>query len=228
MMYGSHNYSMGASDEALVNAAATAPITKAGAQQAKVELNRMRSALSAWLKYRAINDDVASGKRVPQAMLKKPGAKPMPPQAMALRLRTQRLGDEATLATNLHTLLAEVFDGATLPDPDLKKNPNAAVELAKIAIAGKLPSEASSPAAAGFIWMWPLVIVVGAIALVVMSKIRSDAEVAKEREHNECVASGACTDSGFWLKVAAVGFIGWLVWDRMGVGARVKKMGGRR
>jgi hypothetical protein len=223
MMYGSHNYSMGASDEALVTAAATAPITKQTAQQAKVELNRMRSALVAWLKYRAINDAVASGQKVPAALLKKPGAKPMPPQAMALRLRVQRASDEAKLAIHLHTLLGEVFDGATLPDPDLAKNPNAAVELAQIAIAGKLPSEASSPAAAGFIWMWPLVIVVGAIALVIMSKIRSDAEVAKEREHNECIASGACTDAGFWMKIGAVAFVGWLVWDRMGVGARFNK-----
>jgi hypothetical protein len=106
----------------------------------------------------------------------------------------------------------------------VKANPNAAVELAQIAIAGKLPGEAPTPDAAGVIWMWPLVIVVGAIAFVITSSIRSKADVAKEREKYECIRAGHCTDSGFWLKLGAIAIVGFIVWDRLGVGAKVKGM----
>lgn len=241
MQYGMTSYQMGHDDELvddelvddndLVQPTVTAPITKANAVKAKAELNRMRSSLTQWLKYRAINDEVAAGRgdSVPAPFLKKPGAKPMPPQAMAMRLRVQRLSDEGTLAKQLHALLSEVFDPGTLPDPNIDKNPNAAVELAKIAIAGKIPSD-KGPQAQGFIWLWPIAIVVGGIALVIMFAIRSSADVAKERERLECIKAGKCTDTGFWLKVAAVGVVGWLVWDKAGLGSRITgafKKGGR-
>jgi len=230
MIYGGPSYQMGA-DEAIVNAAANAPITAAQAQAGKVELAKMKRSLASWLKYRSMNDQIAAGgaSSLPTPLLKTPGASTPPAAVMSLRLRRERFADESELAAQLHTLLAEVFDGGTLPDPDVQKNPNAAVELAKIAIAGKLPGEAAAPTAAGFIWMWPLVIVVGAIAFVITTAIRSSADVAKEKERLECIKAGKCTDTGFWLKVGALTVVGWIVWDKMGVGERVKRaVKGRR
>lgn len=230
MMYGSPSYQMG-DDEALVAAAATAPITKDQAVKAKRELQRMRASLTSWLKYRAVNDQIAAGAAdaVKTPMFKTPGASPPPAAVMALRMRRSRAADETELALQLHALLSEVFDAGALPSPDVAKNPNAAVLLAQIAIAGRLPGETTSPGAAGFIWLWPLVIVVGAIAFVITSIIRSRADEAKEREHLECVKAGKCTDSGFWLKVGSLAVIGWLLWDKAGVGVRVRKaIGGSR
>jgi hypothetical protein len=210
------------SDEALVEAAATAPITSGQAQAAKRELVRMRASLTKWLEYRAINDKIASGLVLPAPLLKRPGARPPSAAVMALRLRKQRSMDEEDLALQLHQLLSECFDGASLPSPDIAKNPNVAVELAQLVIAGKLPGE-TAPSAAGFVWLWPVVIVVGAIAMVVMSAIRSSADLAKEREHLECIKSGACTDYGFWLKVGAVVAASWIIWEKFGLGAYVQR-----
>jgi hypothetical protein len=207
--------------ESLATAAATAPISTRQAQLAKLELQRMRSALQGWLKYRAINDAAASGTPLPTVWLKRPGASAPPPAVIALRLRRERQAYERELASDLHALLSEVFDSSTIPSPDLDRNPNAAVDLARIAISGKVPGD-TGPQAAGFIWLWPLVIVIGGIAFVLASKIRNDAETAQEREHYQCIRDGHCTDSGFWLKVGAVGFLGWLTWDRLGVGERLK------
>lgn len=224
MQYSGANFSMGAADEAIVNAAANAPVTKSQAQAAKVELAKMRGALKEWLKFRGMNDQIAQGKgdALPTPLLKKPGSKLPPAAVMALRLRRSRLGTESELALQLHQLLSEVFDASSLPNPDVAKNPTAAVELAQIAISGALPSEAGRPDAQGFIWMWPLVVVVGAIAIVIMTSIRSSAETAQEQERLECIKAGKCTDSGFWIKVGAVAVVGWLLWDKAGVGARVK------
>jgi len=225
-IYGGPSYQMGAMgavDEALVRAAANAPITTAQAVSGKTELAKMRSSLKSWLKYRRINDAIASGNAaaIKSPILKTPGASAPPAAVMALRLRTQRIDGETELAEQLYTLLAEVFDPQSLPSPDVTKNPNAAVELAAIAIAGKLPGETPTVGAQGFVWMWPLVIVVGAIAFVITSAIRSSADVAKEKEKLECIKAGKCTDSGFWLKIGAIAVVGWIVWDKMGVGHRV-------
>ncbi len=208
-------------NEAVVKAAANAPITSAQALRAKAELQKMRSSLAAWLKYRRINDEIASGKPVPTPLLKRPGARRSPVAVFMLELHSQRASHEAVLAGQLYQLLAEVFDGDSLPEPNLAKNPNAAVELAQIAISGKLPGETAAPDAQGFVWLWPLVIVVGAIALVIMTAVRTNADAAMERERLECVKQGACTDSGFWIKLGAVAVVGWIVWDKMGVGKRV-------
>ena len=67
-----------------------------------------------------------------------------------------------------------------------------------------------------------MVIVVGAVAFVISQKIRSDAEAAAEHERLECIKAGKCTDTGFWLKVGAVGLVGWLAWDKMGLRERAK------
>ncbi len=207
-------------------AAANAPIAKGSAAAAKVELGKMRRALTEWLKYRAINDQIAAGQaaQVPSPLLKKPGATPPVPAVMALRLSRDRVDDELELATQLYALLSEVFDAQSLPDPDVTKNPNAAVQLAQIAINGALPGEQVAPAAQGSVWLWPIVVVIGAIAFVAITAIRSAADVAKEREQLECVKAGKCTDSGFWLKIGALAVVGWIVWDKMGVGDRVTGM----
>lgn len=213
-------------DEAVVQAAANAPITRSAAVQAKIELAKMRRSLSAWLKYRGINDRIAQGRgaAVPSPLLRKPGAVPPPAAVMALRLRRERIVDEEDLATQLHMLLSEVFDAQSLPDSDVAKNPEAAVQLAQIAISGSLPGGASAPSAQGFIWMWPLVIVVGAIAFVAITAITSAADVAKEKEQIACIQAGKCTDTGFWLKLGAIAIATWIVWEKLGVGARVTQM----
>jgi hypothetical protein len=216
-IYSGPSYSMG--DDLEVTAAATAPVTPATSARAKAELARMKRSLRAWLRYRRINDAVATGHggMVPDAILKRPG-KPVAAAAVAARLSSTRALEEAPLAANLYRLLSEVFDPSSLPSPS---SPNAAVQLAEIAIAGKLPGEAGAPSPTGFIWLWPAVIVVGAIALVITTKIRSDADEAAEREKYECIKAGKCTDSGFWLKIGAIALGGWILWDKVGLGERV-------
>lgn len=222
-IYGGPSYQMGAVDEALVQAAANAPITKTQAVMAKAELKRMRRSLARWLKYRTINDQVAAGaaSQVKTPLFKTPGAVPPPAAVMALRVRRQRLDGEQELALQLHTLLSEVFDGQALPNPDVTQNAAAAVQLAQIAIGGKLPGEVAAPQAQGMSWVWPVVIVVGAIAFVITTAIRSSADRQAEAERYECIKAGKCTDTGFWLKLGGIAVVGWIVWDKMGAGARI-------
>jgi hypothetical protein len=184
----------------------------------------MRGALESWLKYRRVMDTVASGKAV-KAALPAPGLKVVPDDAAALR--AERYADEQRLATRLHNLLGEMFDPQALPGADVKADPEAAVKLAEIAISGKLPSEAASAPAQGFIWLWP-VLLVGGVVLVLSSVVRSLADVAKEKERLRCIQAGACTDSGFWLKAGSVVFLGWFAWEKLGVGARFEGRGRRR
>jgi hypothetical protein len=221
-MYGTTSYAMGADT-------ATSIITKDQAVAAKRELARMKRSLTKWLHYRSINDQVAAGASaaVKSPLLKLPGANPPPAVVQKAKLASIR-SDESTLALQLHQLLSEVFDAGQLPSPE---GPNAAVALAQIAIAGKLPGESPTPTAVGFLWMWPAVIVVGGIVLVLTTLIRSNADVAMEKERLECIKAGKCTDTGFWLKVGAVGLVGWIAWDKAGLGHRVtglfKKKGGK-
>lgn len=226
-IYSGPSYAMGAD----VIPAANTPITAAQAAQAKRELAAMRRSLIAWLKYRRINDADAAGQgaTIPTPLLRRPGARPAPPEVVRMNLARWRSVDEPPMALHLYRLLSEVFDPQRLPSPDVSKNPNTAVDLAEIAIAGKLPGEAPAPTSTGFFWLWPAVIVVGAAALVLTTMIRSNADVAKEREKYECIRSGKCTDSGFWLKVGAVAVVGWLAWDKLGVREQVMKLkAGRR
>jgi hypothetical protein len=208
------------SKERAVQAAANAPVTRAQAQRGRSELAAMRGSLIAWLRYRQVLDQhVAGGGRA--IALMSPGQKRGLVKHTGASLRAMRGPHEQELATQLYQLLSEVFDPASLPEPSVAKNPMAAVELAKIAIAGKLPGEASGPAAVGA-WAWPIVVVVGVIAFVIMTAIRSSADVAKEKERIECIKAGACTDTGFFLKLAAVAVIGWLAWDKLGLREKVK------
>lgn len=216
-IYAAPSYAMG--DET-----PSAPVTRERAAKAKSELRKMRDSLADWLRYRRIATKIATGKAadVPDPILKRPGARPPAPKALAFKLSRERYEREQALALQLHALLSEVFDAAKLPDPDVSEDPDAAINLAKIVISGKLPGEVPAPSETGLIWLWPVAIIVGGIAFTITSHIRNEAEVAKERERLECIKAGKCTDYGFWLKVGAVGFLGWLAWDKLGVGKKVK------
>ena len=185
--------------------------------KAEKRIKKMRGSLTRWLKARRANDEAAMGKRkakVPAAVLEK-----TLPLARDWKL-------EQRLAVQIHALLAEVMDASQLPDPDISKNPNAAVDLANIAISGKLPNEASSPSSQGLlpvIFIWPVVVVVGMIMFTLMSKISSDADLAELKESNRCKETGACTDEGFWLKLAGVSVVAWIAWDKLGIKKAFKK-----
>lgn len=197
--------------------APTAPITAREKIKAERRIKEMRSSLKEWLFFRNRMDEAAMGKikaKVPAKVL----AKTLP--------MTRDWAHEQRLAVQLHALLSEVMDSNKLPDPDISKDPNAAVKLAQIAISGKLPAEANSPTAAGFlplVFVWPVVIVVGLVMFTIMSKISSDADVAKEKERIACIKAGACTDSGFWLKMGGIAVIAWVAWDKFGLRKAFKK-----
>lgn len=191
-----------------------APITSTEKMKAEKRIKSMRRKLSKWIKARRINDEAAMGRRkakVPVAVL----AKTLP------LARDWKL--EQRLAVRIHALLSEVMDASQLPNPDISKDPNAAVKLAEIAINGKLAEEAVSPSPQGIIWLWPVVVVVGMVMFTIMSKISSDADLAELKEMNRCKETGACTDSGFWLKMAGAAIVGWVAWDKLGVKKAFKK-----
>jgi hypothetical protein len=195
-----------------------APVTAAEKLRAESELRLMRGALRGWLKYRNINNAVSTGRakaKVPPGLAKK----------MLDSSRDWAL--EQRLAKQLYVLLAEVWDAQLLPDPDVSKNPNAAVQLAEIAIAGRLPAESKTPGpeAQGLIWLWPAVAVVGLVLFTVVYKIRSDADLALEREKELSIRLGARTDYGFWLKVGSITLIAWLAWDKFGLREAAGRLG---
>lgn len=198
----------------------------ANANAAAESIRAMKSSLERWLRFRRIMDDLATGK-ARRAALPAPGARPTPPSVLRKTLLEERFADEQPLANQLHTLLSEVMDASALPSPNVRADPDAAVKLALIAISGKLPSQAGSSSPTGIIWLWP-VLIVGGLFLIVSSVVKNMADVAKEKERLRCIREGACTDHGFWLKVGSVAFIGWLVWDKFGVGAKLTGKGRRR
>jgi len=199
----------------------TAPISTLEVQKAQSQLHQMRHSLGRWLKYRQILDEVAAGTRQTSK-----------PQALAMQI-AQSSRDWATeqkLANQLHVLLSEVMPDATIPEPDVTANPQAAVQLAQIAISGTPPVTAAAPIAQGGAsppWLWP-VLIVGGLLLAVTTAISSMADVAKSKEEYACIQAGACTDYGFWLKVGGAALVGWFLWTQVGVGAKVKQiMGGK-
>jgi hypothetical protein len=168
-------------------------------------------------------DNYVAGNVKAPALLRNPGAKPLPPAVVGSTLRAERYANEADLARQLYQLLVECgLDASSLPRPDVARDPDAAVKLAKIAISGKSPAEVSAPQAQGLAW-FVLAIPVAGAALVISQYIKSKADVAMEQERLRCIESGACTDSGFWLKVASIAVIGWLAWDKMGLREAVNK-----
>ena len=118
---------------------------------------------------------------------------------------------EAKLGQRLYVLLSEMFDAQQLPAQ------TAVVNLAQIAVAGKLPTEVSTPSAQGFVFLWPLVAVVGLVMLTIVTKIKSDADDAADARHNECVMKGQCVDSGMWMKWGGIALVAWIAWDKFGL-----------
>lgn len=189
-------------------------ITKTDVARAAAELESMRRSLRGWLKFRHLNDGVLGGTvqtKVPPGQARK-----------AIRI-ARSTGYEQDLADKLHALLSEVMPDAMLPNADLRSNPDGAVQLAQIALTGKVPVMQASPSAMGANppWLWP-VLIVGGLLLAVTTAIRTAADVAKDAEEKECIKAGACTDYGFWLKAAAVLGLGWLAWKELGVGEVVR------
>lgn len=176
----------------------TQAITRTDVSRAATELKSMRGSLTSWAVRRASND--ARGLVVPG-----------------------RRQIEQDLADKLHALLSEVMPDALLPNTDLRSNPNAAMQLAQIAVTGQLPVMQSSPSAMGASppWLWP-VLIVGGLLLAITTAIKTAADVAKDAEEKACIKAGACTDYGFWLKAAAVLGISWFAWKEMGVGDTVR------
>lgn len=187
---------------------ATTSITTTDVQQAAAELARMRGSLVSWLRYRELNDRVMAG----TARVRKP---------LAYAQRVVAMGRdtvlEQDLASKLHALLEQVMRGAQLPDPDVRSNPDAAVQLARIALMGG--ATVAHPAATGSLltspWLWP-VLIAGGLLLVVTTAIKTAADVAKDREEKACIEAGACTDYGFWLKAGGIAAIAWIAWREFG------------
>jgi hypothetical protein len=182
----------------------------------------MRSSLTKWLKVRSLNDRVMDGTIT---RISKPLSYAQRVVAAGRDMRA-----EQDLATKLSVLLGEIMPDVELPNADLRENASGAVELAQIAITGRVPTRASSPQATGALphpWLWPALIV-GAVLLTVTTAIKTAADVAKDREEKACIQAGACTDYGFWLKAGGVVALGWFAWVELGVGDRVKSMVGRR
>lgn len=195
----------------------TTAITTQEVQKAAKELARMRSSLSAWLRYRAKNDQVLAG----TVQTRKPLA-----YAQRVVATSRDMAAEQDLATNLTALLETVMPGAPLPNPSVVQNPDAAVQLAQLVLAGG--STVSAPTATGSLGlaahplMWPALIVLG-VVVVATSAISSYADVAKDREEKACIEAGACTDYGFWLKAGGALLIAYFAWEKMGVKEFVAK-----
>lgn len=197
-------------------------ITTPEVQRASVELDRMRGSLSSWLKYRSINDRVLAG----TLRTKKPIA-----YAQQVVSANRDLSAEQDLASKLHALLSVVMRGQDLPNADLRSNPQGAVQLAQVALMGG--SSVAGPVATGGLfsaltsghpWMWPALIV-GGLLLVVVTAIKTAADVAKDREEKACIQAGACTDYGFWLKAGGVAVLAWFAWERFGGKELLSKKG---
>jgi len=195
-IYSPANYAMGDTTPA---AAVVTPNEKA---QAEAAIKGMKSSLTGWLKYRGILQAQIAG-TTPSKL----------PKATVAALLAARAPSDMQLGAELYALLSEMFDPNSLPAPT---SPDAAVQLAQIALTGKLPTD-TGPAAQGALWTWPVVVVIGAVLLTVIIKIQSDASVAEEQMHDACIQSGGCTDYGFWIKAAAIVVIGWLAWDKFGL-----------
>lgn len=191
-------------------------ITTQEVAKAAAELNKMRAALAGWLRFRTLNDQVLAG----TARVRKPLG-----YAQRTVAQSRSAAVEQDLADKLAALLAALMPGQALPNADVTANPQAAVQLAQLALAG--PS-ALGPVATGGLgsvvsspWFWPAMIVAG-VLLTITSAIQSSADVAKDREEKACIEAGACTDYGFWLKAGGVIAISWFAWRELGLGDVIK------
>ncbi len=190
----------------------TAAITPTQVSKASAELASMRRSLASWLQFRTRNDAVLVGAYTP--------TKPVT-YAKRVILADRDVAAEQDLANKLYVLLGELVPSDTLPNPNLAMNPNAAVELARIAINGGATMTSPQAQGAAHPWMWP-VLIVGGLLIAVTTAIKSAADVAKDAEEKACIKAGACTDYGFWLKAAGVVALGWFAWKELGVGDVVR------
>jgi hypothetical protein len=193
-------------------------ITTNEVKKAALELARMRGSLTAWLKFRTINDSVMAG----TLRTRKPLG-----YAQSVVAGSRDMSVEQDLATKLHALLSEVMKGKALPNPNLSQNPNGAVELSQLALMSG--SAVASPVATdGFLgghpWLWPALIVAG-VLITVTTAIKTAADVAKDREEKACIEAGACTDYGFWLKAGGLVAVAWFAWREMGLRDLLTKRG---
>ncbi len=188
-------------------------ISSSDVAKARAQLADMRRSLEAWLKYRTLNDGAASG-TVPSRM---------PPAQAKVALIDQRdWALEQRMADQLTVLLQEIDPNALLPTPTVNVNPNAAVQLATLAIAAVngQPLPSAQPVAQGG-WIMP-VVVAGGLLLALTTVVKTVADVAKEKERLKCVEAGACTDYGFWLKAGGVAALVYVLWNQFELGAVVK------
>ena len=155
---------------------------------AEQEIRKMRGSLTKWLKFRNL---LAA-----------------PPQTVS---PLEMSPTEKRLGKRLYVLLSEMFDPQQLPSE------NEPIKLAQIAVAGKLPSESMKPTAQGMAWLWPAVAVVGLVLLTVVIKIKTDADDAADQREHQAIMAGKATDSGFWLKMAGIGIVAWLLWEKFGL-----------
>lgn len=187
------------------------PISVQEVRRAATELAKMRGSLTSWLRYRTLNDRVLAGTT--------PTTKPLG-YAQRLVAGNRDMAAEQDLADKLSALLHKLLPGQTLPNADLRTNPQGAVQLAQIALMGA--SQVPGPVATGALlpsmgspWVWPAIIV-GAVLVTVTTAIKTAADVAKDHEEKMCIQAGACTDYGFWLKAAGVAALLWLGWEKWG------------
>lgn len=190
-------------------------ISKAQVQTAAAELAQMRSSLASWLKFRTLNDQVLAGRKTD---IKRPLA-----YAQRVISSSRDMAIEQDLATKLSALLSEVMPDVQLPSPDLRQNPNAAVELANIALVGASPKAAMGGlgVSATHPWLWP-VLIVGGLLLAITTAIKTSADLAAEKERLACIQAGACTDYGFFLKVGGIAMAAYVAWNQFGLGNVVK------
>ena len=198
--------------------------TESSSDRAKAvaALQSMRRSLKKWLKLRRTMDAYVVGKHQAPRWFRNPGAKPLPPSVAALNLKQDRFHVEQDLANTVFSLLVESgADPQSLPQPNVAVDSDAAVKIAEVAVAGRAPEEASSAQAQGIVW-FVLAIPVAGVVLVLSQLIKSKADTAIEMERLRLVEAGAITDSGFWLKVASVGVVAWLLWDKVGLKEKIK------
>lgn len=201
-------------------------ISTTDVQKAAAELNAMKRALKAWLKFRGINDQLLSG-TIGTLKLRKPLT-----YAQHVVSQFRDLAVEQDLANKLFALLSELMPDVTLPSPDLTKNPDGALQLAQVAITGQLPpvyqalptnvlAGSMGGVTATHPWLWP-VLIVGGLLLAITTAIKTAADVAKDQEEKACIEAGACTDYGFWLKAGGIVMLSWFAWRELGLGDLVK------
>ena len=184
-------------------------ITQKDVKKAAAELEAMRGSLRRWLSYRATNDRVLAG----TAKLRKPVS-----YAQRVVATRRDMAAEQDLAQKLYELLSVTLPDVQLPNADVSANPNAAPQLAMIAITGQAPGTAA-PALSGVTashpWLWP-VLIVGGLVIMVTTAIKSAADIAAQKEQDACIEAGACTDYGFFLKAGGIAALVWLAWKEFG------------